>query len=153
MSSWCWRTTSSDPSLRGHCSSHVGVDRAATTRSLPLGASAAPSLARRECLDHVIVFNENCLRRYLQSFTDNYHRSRTHLSLEKDTPEPRQIQQRAPGRSWPFLKSAACLIDTNAAPSEQVFHSALETFVRLALQPIAGVCQQPNTFGCALYCT
>jgi putative transposase len=47
---------------------------------------------RRECLDHVIVFNETSLRRYLQSFTDYYHRSRTHLSLQKDTPEPRPIQ-------------------------------------------------------------
>jgi putative transposase len=26
---------------------------------------------RRECLDHVIVFDEDCLRRHLQSFTDS----------------------------------------------------------------------------------
>jgi hypothetical protein len=29
----------------------------------------------------------------LQSFIVYYHRSRTHLSLEKDTPEPRPIQR------------------------------------------------------------
>jgi putative transposase len=53
---------------------------------------------RRECLDHVIVFNANCLRRHVQSFTNYYHRSRTHLSLEKDSPEPRPIQPRSSGQ-------------------------------------------------------
>src|SRR6516164_6209449 len=43
---------------------------------------------RRECLDQVIVFNENSLRRTLNSYFDYYHRSRTHLSLGKDAPEP-----------------------------------------------------------------
>jgi transposase InsO family protein len=47
---------------------------------------------RRECLDHVIVFNERSLYRHLQSFLEYYHRSRTHLGLQKDTPEPRLIQ-------------------------------------------------------------
>jgi transposase InsO family protein len=47
---------------------------------------------RRECLDHVIVFHENSLRRTLHSYFDYYHRSRTHLSLRKDSPEPRAIQ-------------------------------------------------------------
>lgn len=44
---------------------------------------------RRECLDHVVVLNENQLRRILESYFDYYHRCRTHLSLEKDAPEPR----------------------------------------------------------------
>jgi putative transposase len=47
---------------------------------------------RRECLDHVIVFHESSLRRTLRSCFDYYHRSRTHLSLGKDSPEPRAIQ-------------------------------------------------------------
>jgi putative transposase len=47
---------------------------------------------RRECLDHVIVFHETSLRRILGSYVDYYHRSRTHLSLSKDSPEPRSIQ-------------------------------------------------------------
>src|SRR5204862_6305129 len=47
---------------------------------------------RRECLDHVIVFQENSLRRTFNSYFDYYHRSRTHLSLGKDSPEPRAIQ-------------------------------------------------------------
>ena len=53
---------------------------------------------RRECLDHMIVFNERCLYRHLKSFIDYYHRSRTHLALEKDCPEPRPIQPPAAGR-------------------------------------------------------
>ena len=52
---------------------------------------------RRECLDHVIVFHESSLRRILNSYFDYYHRSRTHLSLGKDSPEPRSIQPPARG--------------------------------------------------------
>ena len=47
---------------------------------------------RRECLDHVIVFNESSLRRTLKSYFRYYQQSRTHLALEKDAPEPRAIQ-------------------------------------------------------------
>jgi len=53
---------------------------------------------RRECLDHMIVFNERCLYRHLQDFVNYYHRSRTHLALEKDSPEPRPIQRPEAGR-------------------------------------------------------
>jgi putative transposase len=44
---------------------------------------------RRECLNHVIVLGENLLRRILRSYIAYYQRSRTHLSLAKDTPMPR----------------------------------------------------------------
>lgn len=47
---------------------------------------------RRECLDHVIIFDEQHLRRLLQECLDYYHRSRTHLGLEKDCPEPRAVE-------------------------------------------------------------
>jgi putative transposase len=53
---------------------------------------------RRECLDHVIVFNEASLRRTLSSYFAYYHRTRPHLSLEKDAPEPRPIQRPERGR-------------------------------------------------------
>jgi putative transposase len=53
---------------------------------------------RRECLDHVIVFNEAGLRRVLKSYFDYYERSRTHLSLGKDAPISRPIQLAAMGR-------------------------------------------------------
>ena len=48
---------------------------------------------RRDCLDHVIIVGERHLRTILKSYLEYYHRSRTHLSLAKDTPEPRAIQR------------------------------------------------------------
>jgi putative transposase len=47
---------------------------------------------RRECLDHVIVFDEESLRRTLRLYFSYYHRSRLHLSLDKDSPESRPIE-------------------------------------------------------------
>jgi len=53
---------------------------------------------RRECLDHVIVINERHLRRVLRAYVDYYYRSRTHLALMKDAPEPRPVVAIASGR-------------------------------------------------------
>src|SRR5438309_10808320 len=53
---------------------------------------------RRECLDHVIVFNEASLYRHVKSFVTYYHESRTHLSLGKDSPESRAVQPPELGR-------------------------------------------------------
>jgi transposase InsO family protein len=52
---------------------------------------------RRECLDHVIVVNEAHLRRVLTSYLQYYHRSRTHLGLEKDTPDRRLASETSMG--------------------------------------------------------
>ena len=46
---------------------------------------------RRECLDHVIIFDEASLRRTLHSYFSSYHRSRLHLSLDRDSPDPRPV--------------------------------------------------------------
>src|SRR5579859_1185982 len=48
---------------------------------------------RRECLDHVVVLNQRHLHRILKSYLTYYHRSRTHLALEKDAPEPREVMR------------------------------------------------------------
>ena len=53
---------------------------------------------RRECLDHVIVWNETSLRRILRSYLDYYQKSRTHLALAKDAPEPRAVDGPENGR-------------------------------------------------------
>jgi transposase InsO family protein len=53
---------------------------------------------RRDCLDHVLVFDERGLRRILKSYFDYYERSRTHLGLEKDAPIPRSVQLPSLGR-------------------------------------------------------
>ena len=47
---------------------------------------------RRECLNHVIIFNERHLRRQLKSYAIYYHEARTHLSLDKQSPLPRSIE-------------------------------------------------------------
>ena len=59
---------------------------------------------RRECLDHVIVFDERHLRRVLSAYFEYHHHSRTHLSLAKDCPEPRPIQPPSAGTvvAFPF---------------------------------------------------
>jgi putative transposase len=46
---------------------------------------------RRECLDHIVVISEASLRRTLRSYFAYYHRSRIHLALNKDAPDPRPI--------------------------------------------------------------
>jgi transposase InsO family protein len=47
---------------------------------------------RRECLNHLIVFNEAHLRRILTRYFTYYHESRTHLSLERNAPVPRRVE-------------------------------------------------------------
>lgn len=41
---------------------------------------------RRDCLDHVLVFDERGLRRILKSYFDYYERSRTHLAWKRMLP-------------------------------------------------------------------
>jgi hypothetical protein len=53
---------------------------------------------RRECLDHVIVLSADHLRRVLAEYLRYYHRSRTHLGLEKDCPVSREIEPRTVGQ-------------------------------------------------------
>lgn len=47
---------------------------------------------RRECLDHVIVLNDGHLRRTLAEYLAYYHEARAHLSLDRNSPDPRQVQ-------------------------------------------------------------
>jgi len=47
---------------------------------------------RRDCLDHTIIFNERHLKRVLTEYMHYYNEYRTHLGLEKDCPEPREIE-------------------------------------------------------------
>ena len=47
---------------------------------------------RRECLDHVVIFNAAGLRRVLTEYVAYYLRSRTHLALNKDAPVSRAVE-------------------------------------------------------------
>src|SRR5439155_211041 len=53
---------------------------------------------RRECLDHVVVVGERHLLGILSKYVDYYNRTRTHLSLTKDTPEHRTVQRPKRGK-------------------------------------------------------
>ena len=48
---------------------------------------------RRECLNHAVVLGEQHLRRTLARYFAYYHGARTHLSLDKDAPYGRSIEQ------------------------------------------------------------
>src|SRR5262249_1590900 len=71
---------------------------------------------RRECLDHVIIFGEDSLRRTLRSYFFYYLRSRLHLSLDKDSPDPRPVQSVSEGVA--LSNSGVCITDTNVALRE-----------------------------------
>src|SRR5213593_1554807 len=57
---------------------------------------------RRECLNHVLVLGERHLRRILTRYFAYYHGARTHLSLDKDAPHGRPIEQPELGRVIPI---------------------------------------------------
>ena len=53
---------------------------------------------RRECLDHMIVLNERHLHRILTGYFDYYHKSRAHLSLDRNSPTPREVEPPSQGK-------------------------------------------------------
>jgi putative transposase len=44
--------------------------------------------ARRECLDHVLIFGRRYLQRVLGAYTEHYNRARPHRGLDLDPPDP-----------------------------------------------------------------
>ena len=54
---------------------------------------------RRECLDHLIIFGEDHLHRILTDYVRYYNNSRTHLSLDRNAPLPRDIELAAKGKA------------------------------------------------------
>jgi putative transposase len=48
---------------------------------------------KRECLDHVIVLNEDHLRTVMTDYVLYYNRYRTNLGINKDSPEGRPVQK------------------------------------------------------------
>ena len=75
---------------------HLGIEEVVIARRSPWQSPCVERVIgtlRRELLDHAIVLNELHLRRLLRRFVDDYyHRCRTHLSLDKDSPEPRNVE-------------------------------------------------------------
>ena len=74
----------------------IGIrDRPASPRS-PWQNGYAERLIgsiRRECLDHIVVFGERHLRHVLLLYMKYYNETRTHLSLDKDSPLSRTVKR------------------------------------------------------------
>jgi putative transposase len=75
---------------------NLGINEVRTSRKSPWQNPYVERLIgsiRRDCLDHIIVLNEEHLKRVLTDYFEYYHHDRTHLGLEKDTPSERLVQQ------------------------------------------------------------
>ena len=80
---------------------HVGIDEVVIAYRSPWQSPFVERLIgsiRRECLNHVIVFNEAHLIRILTAYFEYYHQSRTHLSLDRNAPIPREVELPSQGR-------------------------------------------------------
>ena len=100
--------------------------------------------ARRECFDHVIVFSEAGLRKLMTLYCSYHERSRTHLSLDKDTPIPRAVVPPGDGPSWRSQRSVACIIGTNDARPERPSRRRLDARKRPALTARHPLLQRQN---------
>ena len=58
---------------------------------------------RRECLGHVILLVEDRLRRVLSLYFAYCHESRTHMSSDRNAPEPREADAPSRGRTVAIL--------------------------------------------------
>lgn len=49
-------------------------------------------------MDHMIVLTEDHLRRILAEYSAYYHKVRAHLSLDRNSPDPRSVQPSEKGK-------------------------------------------------------
>ena len=80
---------------------HMGIEQVLTAYRSPWQSPYVERLIgsiRRECLNHIIVLNERHLQRILIEYLDYYHESRTHLSLNRNSPVPREVEPPDRGR-------------------------------------------------------
>jgi putative transposase len=76
---------------------------------------------RQDCLNHVIILGESHLRRILARYFRYYHKYRTHLSLAKDAPESRAIQEAELGK---VIEIAGREVDLTIPRNGQIMVSA-----------------------------
>jgi transposase InsO family protein len=84
----------------------IGIDAIATPVQSPRANAVVERVIgtlRRECLDHVIVVNEQHLRSVLTNFVRYYNQDRPHRTLGLQTPEPRLRPAIGPIRSRSVL--------------------------------------------------
>jgi transposase InsO family protein len=84
----------------------IGIDSIATPVRAPRANAVAERVIgtlRRDCLDHIIVLNEQYLRSVLAEFVRYYNQDRPHRTLGLQTPESRLRPTTGPIRSRPVL--------------------------------------------------
>jgi transposase InsO family protein len=76
---------------------HMGINEVISAPRSPWQNPYAERIVgsiRRDCLNHLIVFSEEHLKRILTQYFEYYHRDRTHLGLSKNTPLNRPTQNK-----------------------------------------------------------
>src|SRR5260370_3513434 len=76
---------------------------------------------RRECLDHIVIFNKRHLRRVLSWYVDYYQSTRTHLALDKNWPRltPGNATRDREGRRNPASRRPTSPLRTSPPDSPQ----------------------------------
>ncbi len=80
---------------------NMGIEEVMTARRSPWQNPYAERVIgsiRRECLDHLIILSEEHLLTILRSYQLYYNESRCHLSLERNSPIPREVELPSKGR-------------------------------------------------------
>jgi hypothetical protein len=81
--------------LLGSKKNRFGIDEIVTSYRSPWQNGYVERVIgsiKRECLDHLIVMNEDHLRNILSDYISYYNKYRTHLGLNKDSPEGRPTE-------------------------------------------------------------
>jgi transposase InsO family protein len=84
----------------------IGIDAIATPIASPRANAIIErfiGMLRRECLDHLIILDEQHLRSVLTEFVRYYNLERPHRTLRLDTPLPVLHSVEGPVRSRPVL--------------------------------------------------
>ena len=74
---------------------HMGIEEVVTAPRSPWQSPYVERIIgsiRRDCLDHLIVLNARHLRRILTDYFYYYHNARAHLSLDHNSPIPREAE-------------------------------------------------------------
>ena len=84
----------------------MGIDSIATPVRAPRANAVVERVIgtlRRECLDHLIVLDEQHLASVLSEFVRYYNEDRPHRTLDLQTPRPKLLPATGPIRSRPVL--------------------------------------------------
>ena len=83
--------------VKGFLEQQLGITPKVASYKSPWQNGVAERLVksiRNELLNHTIVFNENHLRRLIREYVSYYNKDRCHLSLGRDSPLGRKIQEK-----------------------------------------------------------